>query len=149
MKRVEQEDGLCFPACVEMALSHFGRNLDHRIIANNVGADPERGTPSRKRVRKFLERSGFGVYEKEGTDWDDFRALSKLALPMLAIFNDDRTLPADGHVVVVEKVHKKRLDVIDPQDAKSHQFERDWFEERWHSEDMDGKCYRYIMMINR
>ena len=121
--KIKQHDVTdCGAACLYSVAAHYGHTLPIARIRQYAATD-EKGTNALGMVQA-AEKLGFTAKGVRGS----FESLGKIPLPAIAhVIVDD----ARYHFVVIYRVTRKHIIVMDPGDGRVHKVPHGEFEEQW------------------
>jgi predicted double-glycine peptidase len=147
VKLYKQTPGLCGPASIRIALSHYGIQKSEKELAELSKATPQDGT-SYNDLKVALRSFGINIEEYRNLDIKEsmkkLRKSTKKNRPVvvcwmkiedvsrLFISRKRRSLLMDcSHYSVVRKVGKTFVYILDPSESKELKVTHDYFLARW------------------
>ena len=112
--RIQQADGYCLPACVEMVLAYWGIERNQQDLARQMGTIPDFGTPG-SRVLQLSSRQ-IQVHYSQG-DMESIRnALTNDIPPIALVWTGELPYWQSGttHAVVITGIEGDFLLLNDP-----------------------------------
>jgi len=116
LHKPQEEIGYCFPACVQMALTHLDIFYSQQRLASKLGVIPGVGVPA-SHIHRLSSRSISTVYETEATVADLEQWLER-SIPIIASIQTSELAYWHGqvtqHAVLVIGLDENAVYVLDP-----------------------------------
>jgi ABC-type bacteriocin/lantibiotic exporter with double-glycine peptidase domain len=148
LKPFIQSGGMCGPASIKMALSHWGYNFSEKRIAKLCGSSNKLGTTDKEMI-VGLKKLGFDAVLKNNAYFKDIRVALKTGVPIVAWFSED-----DSHYSVVVGINKKQIAIQDPNSGGVYFYNLKTFRNIWFGfesgfPDKSGLTIRSLIIITK
>lgn len=141
----KQSKGYCGPACLKMALSHFGINKSERELAKLTNTSRTKGC-SEYKIADVARDFGFKSHVKDNSNINELKKLLKKgSVTIVDWFSPEE----GGHYSVVVGFDRNNILLADPHFGKIKKHKLDWFNERWFDLPFEKVAKRRIIVIEK